>query len=359
MTGDKPDLKPVYDRIVKALGKPRVDYVLISHFHQDHVGSPALAACDRRVKATGLFALFDQLYGPFSATSLLDPGDDDEDYIPDRSAAHCGVIQKYRGWESNHRISERRTPQLGTHDINLGGPVMLDVVAVSGRVSPTDPGLMTTLANSPHSPYADDSPASENDRSIAFFLRFGDFEFFSGGDLTGSPPHREDHEYEVRPFGAGKRQIYTNVESHMVRYWRENHRETVVEVYRANHHGSEYSSNRDLARALQPQVVVYSSGAENTYGHPKPEIVSEFCHPDGARAALHQYVTTGVASNSWDDGGLPKECGTVVDGDVTIYVWNGGANYSVNSDTYEALTDALEAQQVRDAGGPIEDDGHQ
>lgn len=44
-----------------------------------------------------------------------------------------------------------------------------------------------------------------------------------------------------------------------------------VMLYKANHHGSKYSSGKEWLEELQPKVTTISCGAGNTYGHPGKE----------------------------------------------------------------------------------------
>lgn len=45
-------------------------------------------------------------------------------------------------------------------------------------------------------------------------------------------------------------------------------------VYKAGHHGSKTSSNKDLLAILNPEIVVVSAGQNNNFGHPNPEFIS-------------------------------------------------------------------------------------
>ena len=49
-----------------------------------------------------------------------------------------------------------------------------------------------------------------------------------------------------------------------------------VEVMVAGHHGSKYANSQQLLQAVTPDVVVFSVGADNNYGHPSPEAVERF-----------------------------------------------------------------------------------
>jgi hypothetical protein len=186
---------------------------------------------------------------------------------------------------------------------------------------------MDNVASGQDNPYSDKVPASENDRSIAFILTIGKFKLFSGGDLTGSPIGEESKSFTIRKFGpAGE--VYTNVESFLAHRWQSDNFDAHVSVYRANHHGSGHSSNGDLAQALKPEVVIYSSGPDNTYGHPDPDVVQEFCDMHA-----HAYITSGIDSSKYPHG-FPSNCGKVVDGDIDITVTRDGSTFSVDGDSY-------------------------
>ncbi|SHM41590.1 ComEC/Rec2 family competence protein [Ruminococcus flavefaciens] len=47
-----------------------------------------------------------------------------------------------------------------------------------------------------------------------------------------------------------------------------------VNVYKAGHHGSAYSSTYDLLRVIQPDIAVISCGMENPYGHPAKSTIN-------------------------------------------------------------------------------------
>lgn len=46
-----------------------------------------------------------------------------------------------------------------------------------------------------------------------------------------------------------------------------------VDLLIAGHHGSKHSTGEDLLRAVRPDTVIISAGADNPYGHPAPELL--------------------------------------------------------------------------------------
>jgi hypothetical protein len=224
-------------------------------------------------------------------------------------------------------------PELGTGAIDLGAGVTVEVLSVAGKRSDGKSALAATEAASPGT-YAQ-APASENDFSIALLISRGHFELFTAGDLTGAAWPGEGEDYPAsthRSFGR-KASTYTNVEKWLVQDWQKQGREMDVEIYRANHHGSAYSSTEDLLAALDPEFILYSCGG--MYGHPDPEVVAR-----GMKTAK-QFVTYAASLSSWPSG-LPADVATVV-GEVPIQVAMDGRSYTIRGDLQPAYNDKDEA----------------
>ena len=51
---------------------------------------------------------------------------------------------------------------------------------------------------------------------------------------------------------------------------------TNIDLLLAPHHGSRSSSSPALLNQLMPKWVVFSAGADNSFGHPHPEIVARY-----------------------------------------------------------------------------------
>ena len=87
----------------------------------------------------------------------------------------------------------------------------------------------------------------ENDESLVFRVAFGDRSFLLPGDAEKSTERSalaESTPEDVR-----------------------------ADVLKIGHHGSKNSTTPDFLAAIQPPLAVISSGAENPYGHPAPQLL--------------------------------------------------------------------------------------
>ena len=187
-------------------GIARIDRVLVTHFHTDHVGGvPELV---RRVPV-----------GEF-----LDHGENREDSDITRHdyAAYLKAIQG----------KPRRIIHPGD-TINLPGLTAI-VLTADGEHIAAVPGIKPAP-----NPYCATEPkwdldASENPRSAGVLIRFGHFRFLDLGDLTKAK--------EI-PLVCPANLIGT------------------VDVYLVNHHGFNQSNSRAFVDAIHPRVAIMDNGA--------------------------------------------------------------------------------------------------
>ncbi len=85
----------------------------------------------------------------------------------------------------------------------------------------------------------------KNDRSIVLNMEFGDFKVFLPGDLE-------------------RRGEQALLEAGLI---------NEVNMLKAPHHGSKTSTTPGIAAKLRPEITVISSGKNNQYGHPAPEVI--------------------------------------------------------------------------------------
>lgn len=144
----------------------------------------------------------------------------------------------------------------------------------------------------------------ENDRSVAAVIHFKNFNVMMAGDLSG--------------YNTSK---YKDVESRVSR------RVGQVEVYKVNHHGSEYSSNPKWMKKLSPRIAIVSAGDPNDYGHPTAK----------AMKRIHAAGTEKTYWTSKGDGAKPVDGKDIIaNGSIVIEVSSDGQSFAVN---YNGQTD--------------------
>ena len=194
------------DRIVEAAhlaNLKRIDYVLISHYHRDHVGGVSQLA-DRIPIGTFID------HGPNAESGKED----------DLFTAYQKLLQK----------TPRRVVTPG--DVIPLGEAKLEVLTANGE------GIRAARQGQPN-PYCSeverekDDP-TENARSVGILLTFGKFRFIDLGDLTWNK--ELDLMCPNNPVAQ-------------------------VEVYLTSHHGLSSSGSKALVWALHPRVAIMNNGA--------------------------------------------------------------------------------------------------
>ncbi|HVF59342.1 MAG TPA: hypothetical protein VNJ70_05970 [Thermoanaerobaculia bacterium] len=325
--GCQPNYKSVAASVEEILGHKHLNYFVITHYHTDHMGSVASCPTEDE-RAGGVFGLIDE--AGFTIDKIVDRGDLAQSLTGGRSRSHLELLRRIDRWKTEGKVDERVMPEFGAAEIDLGSPARVEILAVSGYVHGADRGAMRTVLEQDPAIYRR-SPASENDFSVAMEVSAGEFEYFIAGDLTGASGEPPYESFSERFFSNGGSTTYTNVESHLVSHWRGISRESDVEVYQANHHGSGHSSTVDLANALDPEIVIYSCGGD--YDHPNRSIVERF-------EGRPQLVTSDVAEETWP-GNTFDAFGEIA-GEIEILVAEDGSYYSVNGVYHPAFADSEE-----------------
>ena len=261
------------------LGCAALDYVVVSHFHLDHVGYPGQGGIWHLVERQG-----------FTVGELLHR--DLFRYVGTGSGtlvAWQSYLQSDAGLALHPQVAV-----VGAGQVDLGSGVALAFVAVDGAG-----GL-------PAGDYsADPAPPDENDYSIAALLRMGRLDYLTAGDLSGETLVAQSGGYS-----------YHDIETPMAPLVKD------VDVYRVSHHGSSHASNATLLAEIAPRVSIIAVGDGNGNGHPTQSTVDHLL----ARSSL--YLT------EHGDPGPNLGAGKVV-GHVVLRTATG-VDYTINGDNFRA-----------------------
>lgn len=197
------------DRIAaaaKIAGLSKLDYVLITHFHRDHVGGIA------------------QLAAKMPIGTLVDHGHNQEDSDVTR--------EDYAAYEKVAATHKRLTVKPGEH-VPIKGIDVLVLTAAGNHISKTvrGAGQPNSACSTEPKPETD---TTENSKSLGTLIRYGKFKVLDLGDLT------KDKELELV---CPKNLIGT------------------VDLFIVSHHGWNQSNTKALVSAIRPKAAIMNNGA--------------------------------------------------------------------------------------------------
>lgn len=233
-------------RIIQAChdaGLKKIDHLITTHFHSDHFG--ALFTVTKKIKV-GTF------YDKGGPPALEEQeGEWFKTLYPKYQQATAGRTLTLQPGET--------IPLRDNRIKLLCVAAEKKVLGFSGDVDAAQPGF-------------DPAPAdhSDNARSIALLLSYGDFTCFMGGDIT------------------------LNVEHHLI--IPVNHIGQ-VDLYQVTHHGLDLSNNPELLQAIQPVVAVAMNGPQKGI-QPRTFAALQSLPSLQALYQLHENIQSGAAGNT-------------------------------------------------------------
>jgi beta-lactamase superfamily II metal-dependent hydrolase len=231
---------------MRAAGLTQIDFLLITHFHWDHVGGvPELA---RRVPIK----------------TFVDHGDLERTPEAVADSDWAVTLDRYNAYRSVLGTRPHLEPKPGDR-LALHGVDVSFVSAARATIAEPLPGAGHVTQGCP--PVAPDAADPfENPRSNGFVLRFGRFRFLDLGDLSGAP-------------------LFTLVCPRSLI--------GSVDVYLVPHHGAADAAYPATFAALRPRVAIVNNGAEKGGA---PETFDNLRRAAGLEGAwqLHTSTKAGV-----------------------------------------------------------------
>lgn len=325
----------------KWTGNSNIDYMLLTHFHNDHFGGanglPASANSSTYTKQSMPLILDN-----FSVGKLMDRGWPDYDYPFDMlnestNAANCKNYVNAVKWHKEHKglnverfaagsdtqitqvLDAASYPTFRVRNLAVNG----EVWSGSGSATvKTFPEKKDIVVSDPKNVTSQDKCPAENHLSAALKFSYGQFDFFTGGDLQ-----------------------YNGVSSFK---WKDIETPVAeacgaVDVMKADHHGSTATNGFGKSSALAMKYLNPACWVVNSWNDIQPR-QDTFEGVTNYIPALQIFITnTCSAMQSYKNFGIVKGS----NGHIVVRVVDGGKKYYVMT-----LSDSDEKMTVKQLAGP-------
>jgi beta-lactamase superfamily II metal-dependent hydrolase len=299
----------VASEIRRITGSDHLDYIMASHWHLDHIGYAGYGGIWSLLEQQGITAdvLIDRDGGVWDDGNSDGECDPDTEIVWHNAGTTSGTSNNWACWATDPDSTGggiRELAQVGSStqiDLGISEGVTATIVQVDADGVMMLDGITPVAGD--HT--GETTPPSENDYSITIWLKWGKFDYVTGGDTDG--------EYATSGYGYAYNDVESNVADRI---------DQEIEVLHVNHHGSSHSTNANYVNTLDPMVAVYSVGSTNTYGHPDQTVLDRL-----NVIGTQQYFTQeGDPARDYYDS-------VIVNGNVVITVTQG-LTYTVIGDVY-------------------------
>jgi competence protein ComEC len=271
------------DRIVAAARKAgisKIDYVLITHFHDDHVGgAPQLAA-------------------RIPIGTFIDHGEN-------RETTNAGTVKDWNAYQALLATGKYQhiTPKPG--DALPVKGIQATIISSDGALIDkplTDKPLAGAGEENPNCKNAQSYPAdqTENARSLGTFINFGKLRILDLGDLT----HDKETPLVCPINKIGK-----------------------IDIYIVSHHGAANSGSPAFVHGLAPRVAIMDNGAKKGGNPPAWDIIENSpglenlwqLHFSDEGGAAHNVAPEFIANPDGPDAGNYLELTAHPDGSFEVF----------------------------------------
>lgn len=315
--------------------KAQLDYALITHFHDDHFGemdSIRTKASVGNYFLTGITAVGNLV----PIKKLIDRGssypidlkdakiqyelnrDDDYGMIPTLKNYWNFIAHQSK---ENGLVHETLIPGALNQIRMLKNPekfaqFQVRNISVNGQI-------WTGEKEDYFSLFKKDQYPGENPLSTCIKISYGEFDYFTGGDISGVD-------------GDGN-SVFDTVESNLAPVV------GAVDVATLNHHGNRDSQNTYFVRTLRPRVWIGQTWSSD---HPDNNVLRRLLSKQLYPGERHLFATAMLASNNSVIGDLTKRYKSQY-GHIVVRVYDSGKKYDIY-----VLNDQSEKREVMAKFGP-------
>lgn len=296
--------------------KAVLDYALITHFHEDHMGS---LKGSKKIHKEGKYVLsgINELGSIIPIKSLIDRGY--EYPINFKTPENDTDLNRMKGLDGfneywNFIEYQKATSGLTYEEFRVGSEKQITLKKIKDEFQNFT--VKNLFANGDIASLYDTIVAArkfkaseypgENNLSCGIKITYGKFDFYTGGDITGIGHTGETDFFSMESYAApviGQ-----------------------VDVATFNHHGNRDSQNEYYVRTIQPRVWI---GQSWTVRHPGEEVLrrvtSKYVYP-GERDIFTNFMHE---ANRIFLGNLVNENYKSTSGHIVIRVYPGGDKYDV------------------------------
>ncbi|MEX2299868.1 MAG: hypothetical protein WD733_02960 [Bryobacterales bacterium] len=302
-------------RVLPKGGEAVIDYAYLTHLHDDHMASYPELAKHVRIKK-----IIDRGWPDYEYPVEAREDSTASDYIQfvkDGVAAGKFTAEKLKPGRRDQITLQRDAKAFSNFEVRniaANGEVWTGVAENTRRHFPENYRQLPR-----------ESWPNENQCSAAIRISYGAFDFFTGGDMPGTP----------KPWAPAWHDIETPVAKAV----------GPVEVAAVNHHGNRDAANSFFVSALRPKVWVMQVWSSDHPGHDVLErLLAKQLYPDDRLV-----LATGMAQSNREVIGAMIDQLASADGHIVVRVQPGGAKYEAI-----VLDASDESMRVKQVFGPFE-----
>lgn len=320
-------------KVLDEYGVKELDYMIVSHDDADHIGGiiagdshgtsfilgmDGTPGCGKKKPGTNEYNTKLNWIDPYVQPDKSKIGKCDDlkvlnwvDYGESNMRDNQG-IRKYNAMANS--MGERITLDKGTLDnfvINLGGKATMTAYASNGWVRGPKIGeedeIQDIKVNSP------------NERSIAFLVSHGTFDYLITGDLIGKQGLScKDGRWTTRSYPSTDAKMEELLGKAIKKSGRK------VEVLHVGHHGADNASSKEFLDLVKPNIAIISAGNGNTHEHPKNHVLKRLYD-----ANVYQIIQTSMGTTEFNIHNELRHRQAVYQGDVIIH--SDGKRYNIST----------------------------